>query len=136
MIESNSCDIVLCALALQYIQDWSPAINEFYRVLKSNGLLVLSTEHPFYDFNFFKSKKYFEVENVKCTWKGFGQPVEVNSFRRPLNECISPLTDNGFYIDKLVEPKPTIEFERLDPKHFKELNEFPAFLCIRAVKRN
>jgi ubiquinone/menaquinone biosynthesis C-methylase UbiE len=136
MIESNSCDIVLCALALQYIQDWSPAINEFYRVLKSNGLLVLSIEHPFYDFNFFKSKSYFEVENVKCTWKGFGQPVEVNSFRRPLNECISPLTEGGFYIDKLIEPKPTTEFERLDPKHFKELNEFPVFMCIRAVKRN
>ena len=24
----------------------------------------------------------------------------------------------------------------LDPRHFKELNEFPGFLCIRAVKRS
>jgi len=136
MIESNSCDIVLCALALHYIEDWNVTIKEFYRVLKTGGILVISIEHPFYDFNFFKSTNYFKVENVKCTWKGFGQPVEVNSFRRPLNECLSPLTNNGFYIDKLVEPKPTKEFERLDPKHFKELNEFPAFMCIKAVKRN
>ncbi len=136
MIESNSCDIVLCALALHYIQDWTLTISEFNRVLKSNGILVISIEHPFNDFIFFKSKKYFEVENVKCTWKGFGHPVEVNSYRRPLHECISPLTDNGFYIDKLVEPKPTIEFKKLDPRHFKELNEFPAFMCIRAVKRS
>jgi hypothetical protein len=62
--------------------------------------------------------------------------MDVNSFRRSLNDCISPLTDNGFYIDKLVEPKPTKEFEELDPRHFKELNEFPAFMCIRAVKKN
>jgi SAM-dependent methyltransferase len=136
MVEDNSCDIVLCALALHYIEDWSFTIKEFHRVLKNNGTLVISIEHPFYEFNFFKSKKYFEIENVKCTWNGFGQPVEVNSFRRPLNECISPLTDNGFYIDKLVEPKPTKEFERLDAKHYKELNEFPAFMCIRAVVRN
>lgn len=111
-------------------------IKEFYRVLKPTGILVISIEHPFNDFNFFKSTNYFEVEQVTCTWKGFGPPVEVNSFRRPLHACLSPLTDNGFYIDKLVEPKPAIEFEQVDPRHFKELNEFPAFMCIRAVKRS
>lgn len=136
MIEDNSCDIVLCALALHYIEDWTLTIREFNRVLKNKGILVISIEHPFFEYNYFKSKNYFEVENVKCTWKGFGRPVEVNSFRRPLHECITPLTDNGFYIDKLVEPKPTKEFEQLDPKHFKELNEFPAFMCIRASKRD
>ena len=135
-IATASCDVVLCALALHYVEDWTVTIREFNRVLKPNGTLVISIEHPFFEYSFFKSKKYFEVENVKCTWKGFGRPVEVNSFRRPLGECISPLTDNGFYIDKLVEPKPTIEFKHLDPKHFKELNEFPAFMCIRAVKSN
>lgn len=135
MIADQSCDIVLCALALHYIEDWTVTISEFNRVLKKNGILVISIEHPFYEYNFFKSKRYFEVENVKCTWNGFGKPVEVNSFRRPLNECLMPLTANGFYIDKLVEPKPTKEFEKLDPKHFKELNEFPAFMCIRAVKK-
>ena len=134
MIKDESFDIVLCALALHYVEDWNATIKEFYRVLKPKGYLIISIEHPFFEYNYFKSKKYFEVEHVKCTWRGFGKPVEVNSFRRPLGECIMPLTDNGFYIDKLVEPKPTEEFEKLDPKHFKELNEFPAFMCIRAVK--
>jgi ubiquinone/menaquinone biosynthesis C-methylase UbiE len=136
MVEDQSCDIVLCALALHYVEDWTLTIQEFCRVLKKDGVLVLSIEHPFNDYTFFNSQKYFEVEHVKCTWKGFGQPVEVNSFRRPLGACITPLTDNGFYIDKLVEPKPTLDFERLDPRHFKELNAFPAFMCIRAVKKN
>jgi SAM-dependent methyltransferase len=127
---------VLCALAMHYIEDWTLTIKEFHRVLKSEGKLVISIEHPFFEYNFFKSKEYFNVENVKCTWNGFGLPVEVNSFRRPLNECISPLTNNGFYIDQLIEPKPTLEFEQLDPKHYKELNEFPAFMCIKAIKRS
>ncbi len=136
MIGDHAFDIVLCALALHYIEDWTLTIQEFHRVLKPSGILVISIEHPFNDYIFFKSRRYFEVEHVKCTWKGFGQPVEVNSFRRPLHECLSPLTENGFYIDKLVEPKPTKEFEQLDPRHYKELNEFPAFMCIRAVKRD
>ena len=38
-------------------------------------------------------------------------------------------------IDTLLEPKPVAAFEKLDPKHYKELNEFPAFMCIRAIKK-
>ncbi len=135
MLENESFDIVLCALAMHYLPDWTMTIKEFYRVLKPKGLLVMSTEHPFFEFNYFKSTQYFEIEPVKCTWGGFGKPIEVNSYRRPLSECITPLTDNGFYIDKLIEPKPVAEFQKYDPKHFKELNEFPAFMCIRAVKK-
>lgn len=135
MLETASFDIVLCALALHYVQDWTLTIKEFHRVLKPNGILVISIEHPFFEFNYFKSTHYFEVEHVNCIWKGFGKPVEVNSFRRPLSECLLPLTNNGFYIDKLIEPKPTKEFEHFDPRHFKELNEFPSFMCIRAVKK-
>lgn len=134
-IENESQDIVLCALALHYLEDWTPAIKEFNRLLKKDGILVISIEHPFNDFNFFKSKKYFETEQVKCTWRGFGEPIEVNSYRRSLGECLNPLTENGFYIDKLIEPKPTKEFENVDPRHYKELNDFPAFMCIRAVKK-
>lgn len=135
MCTDAAFDVVLCALALHYIQDWALTIQEFCRVLKPNGTLVISVEHPFFEYNYFNSSAYFDVEHVTCVWKGFGQPVEVNSYRRPLGECITPLTNNGFYIDQLVEPRPVPEFEKLDPKHFNELNSFPAFLCIRAVKR-
>ena len=135
MFADETFDVVLCALALHYVQDWNLTVREFARVLKPNGCLVISVEHPFFEYSFFKSNGYFDVEPVKCTWSGFGKPVEMNSFRRPLGACITPLTDNGFYLDKLLEPKPTAEFEKLDPRHFKELNEFPAFMCLRAVKK-
>ncbi len=135
MLADETFEIVLCALALHYIPDWTVTIREFYRLLKTKGTLVISMEHPFFAFNYFQSSRYFDVEPVKCTWPGFGKPMEVNSFRRPLSECLSPLTDNGFYIDKLVEPKPTKEFEQLDPQHYKELNEFPVFMHIRAIKK-
>ncbi len=134
-VEDQTFDIVLCALAMHYLQDWSATIREFNRVLKPKGHLILSMEHPFFDYTYFKSKRYFDIEPVSCTWSGFSKPVEMNSYRRPLEECIQPLTENGFYIDALVEPKPTKEFEKADPKHFKELNEFPAFMCLSAIRR-
>ena len=135
MFKDQSFDIVICALALHYLEDCSTAIQEFCRVLKKNGRLVISIEHPFFEYNYYKSNAYFKKEAVSCTWRGFGSPIEVHSYRRSLQDCIQPLTANGFYIDELVEPKPEPEFENLDPKHYKELNEFPAFMCIRAVKR-
>lgn len=135
MLKNESFDIVLCALALHYVKDWDFTIKEFARVLKPGGQLVISIEHPFFEFNFFKATQYFATEPVKCTWTGFGDPIEVNSYRRPLQACITPLTDNGFYIGKLIEPRPTEEFEKLDPKHYRELNEFPAFMCIRAIRK-
>ncbi|PHN04874.1 class I SAM-dependent methyltransferase [Flavilitoribacter nigricans] len=132
----GSFDVVLCALAMHYIEDWTATIREFYRVLKPSGQLILSIEHPFFEYLYFKSETYFATEAVRCTWSGFGKPIEVNSYRRPLSACIGPLTENGFYLDKLLEPKPVPEFEKLDPKHFKELNEFPAFMCLRAIRRD
>lgn len=134
-LANESFDIVLCALAMHYIENWDITIQEFQRVLKPNGQLVISIEHPFFDHIYHKSERYFEVEHVKCTWNGFGKPVEINSYRRSLQECLMPLIENGFSIDKLLEPKPVKEFEQLDPKHYKELNEFPAFMCIRAIKK-
>ncbi len=135
MIKDESFDYVLCALAMHYLKDWNLTIREFNRVLKPEGRLIVSIEHPFFEYNYYNSTEYFKTELVKCIWSGFGKPIEMNSYRRSLNNCILPFTENGFYIDKLVEPLPVKEFEELDPKHYKELNEFPAFMCIKAIKK-
>ena len=133
--EDESFDTVFCALAMHYLKDWNPSMQEFCRLLKPNGSLVISIEHPFFEHLYFKSKKYFEVEAVKATWSGFGKRIKMPSYRRPLVECIQPITDNGFYIDQLIEPKPIPEFEKYDQRRFKELNAFPSFMHIRAIKR-
>lgn len=135
MLADGSFDHVVCALAMHYLEDWNSTIQEFHRVLKPNGSVVLSIEHPFFEFLYFKSKRYFEVEAVNATWSGFGKPIQVHSYRRSLHDCIAPLTNNGFYIDQLIEPKPVAEFEKRDPRHFKELNEFPSFIHMRAIKK-
>ena len=134
-LANEKVDLVISPLVLEYIEDWNPVFKEFYRVLKPNGVFVFSINHPFFEFNYFKSDNYFATEKVKCTWTGFGFPVEIESFRRSLTDCIEPLSNNGFFIDKILEPKPTPEFKEHDPKHYKELMAFPAFLCIRALKK-
>ena len=136
MFDDERFDQVLSALAMHYIEDWNPVVQEFHRVLKKGGSVVVSIEHPFFEYTYFKSKKYFQVENVQAIWRGFGGRVKVPSYRRSLMECLKPFTDNGFFIDELVEPLPIAEFEKANPKHYKELQKFPAFMCFRALKRS
>jgi ubiquinone/menaquinone biosynthesis C-methylase UbiE len=135
MFSDESFDLALCALALDYVPDWSAPIREFCRVLKPGGYLVISCGHPFFEYNYNKSENYFALEQVKTVWKGFGKPVEVNSYKRSLQDALGAITDHGFYIDKLVEPRPTAEFAALDPQRFAKLNAFPSFMCVRAGKR-
>jgi SAM-dependent methyltransferase len=134
-LESSSFDIVLSPLVLEYIEDWRSVFAEFHRVLLPEGHLVFSVTHPFWDFTFFKSKNYFATELVGCEWKGF-EPVRVYmpSFRRPLSALLNPLADAGFHLERIIEPKPTEEFERADPESYKQLLQRPAFLSVRARK--
>ena len=81
-----------------------------------------------------EQSNYFEVDRVTYTWRGFGSPVEVPSYRRPLAEIINPLIETGFMLEKVLEPLPTDEFKINAPKDYEELMRQPGFMCIRAVK--
>jgi len=134
-LDSLSFDVVLCPLVLEYIEDWHSVFAEFYRVLRPQGHIVFSVTHPFYDHNYFKSSNYFETELVGGEWRGFESVrVFMPSFRRSLSATFNPLVEAGFHLERILEPKPTDEFKKADPKHYEELSQQPCFLCIRARK--
>jgi len=133
-LESASFDLVLSPLALDYVKDWHGVFGEFFRALKPGGRFVFSLNHPFLDYMNEKSENYFHTERTGCTWYGFGKPVFVPTFRRPLSEVFSPLIDAGFQIEKVVEPLPTEDFRREAPQDYAKVLRRPCFICIRARK--
>jgi hypothetical protein len=66
--------------------------------------------------------------------RGYNAGLRKICFRRSLGATVSPLTEAGFRLEKILEPKPTDEFKKADPKHYEELSRQPCFLCIRAGK--
>lgn len=133
-LDDASFDVVLSPLVLEYVRDWRAVFAEFHRVLATGGHLVVSVTHPFFDFTYFESESYFETERVGAEWRGFGRRVHMPSYRRSLGETLNPFGDAGFFIRRILEPKPTVEFKAADPKHFEELMKQPCFLCISAIK--
>ena len=137
-LRNKSFDIVISPLVIPYIRNLKRLFKEFFRMLRSPGVLVFSDGHPFGDYLFFKkkrkSKNYFKTELVGCTWHGFGVPVYIAGYRRPLNALLNPLIEAGFILDRVVEPLPTEEFRKADPKNYRKLMRMPAFVCVRARK--
>jgi ubiquinone/menaquinone biosynthesis C-methylase UbiE len=134
-VQESMFDAVLSSLVMDYIRDWRAVFGEFHRVLKPGGCFVFSIEHPYHKYDIHRdSSAYFDVDLVEYEWRGFGMPVRVPSYRRPMSEVINPLIEVGFAVDRILEPVPTAAFYREAPEDYDELTRRPGFLCIRAVR--
>jgi len=132
---NETFDLVVCALGLDYVRDWRAVFSEFSRVLRGHGMVVFSIEHPLSDYSLWQARDYFRTEQVQYTWRGFGEPVEMPSFRRSLMEVFNTLGETGFCVDRVVEPLPTEEFKEQDHEEYERLMQRPGFLCLRAWKK-
>ncbi|UCH58175.1 MAG: class I SAM-dependent methyltransferase [Candidatus Bathyarchaeota archaeon] len=133
-IEDASLDLVLASLVMDYVEEWVPIFREFHRVLVGGGVFVFSVGHPFTDARSHGVEDYFRTERVELMWRGFGVPVLMPSYRRPLEAMIEPFSEAGFLVERILEPKPTPEFKEREPEDYERLTKEPGFICIRARK--
>ena len=134
-LKDESFDLVISPLVPDYIFDWHSYFAELSRVLRSKGIVVFSVEHPFDKFQYGTKTNYFQVEKIQEHWRGFGTPVDVPSYRRPLNAMIESLRSSGFSIENIVEALPSDECKTKFPEIYSHTSHFPTFLCFR-VKKN
>jgi SAM-dependent methyltransferase len=122
-----SVDLVLLALAIEYIDDRVAALRELRRVLKQDGALVLSRQHPTSDW-LRKGGSYFDVRVVSETWsKGW----DVRYWLAPLEVTCAEIAAAGFLIERLLEPRPAPEAAAIDPQDYERLSREPGFLAFR-----
>jgi ubiquinone/menaquinone biosynthesis C-methylase UbiE len=134
-LDDESFDCVVAPLVMDYIRDWRAAFGEFQRVLMPGGVLVFSMEHPMMKyFDHQAESNYFHIDRVTCTWRGFGSPVLVPSYRRSLGDVFNPLIAAGFTLERVLEPLPTEAFKNSDPQDYEKLLKEPGFMCVRAVR--
>ncbi len=120
---------------MDYVKEWDPVLREFNRVLKQDGLLVFSADHPFdNDYRFTEQGNYYEVEQVEETWTTFGFELKMPIYRRPLGAMVNPLISAGFKLEKIWEPTPVKEFGSHYPEEYERLCRQPGFVCFRARK--
>ena len=129
-LADDSVDLVLFALALEYVDDRVGALREFRRVLRADGALVLSRQHPTGDW-LRHGGNYFDARVIDETWS---RGWQVRYWLTPLEQTCEELHEAGFLIERLHEPRPLPEAQDVDPEHYERLVREPTgFLAIRAI---
>jgi len=131
-LPDGSVDLVLCALAIEYVDDRVAALREFRRVLRPGGALVLSRLHPTGDW-LRHGGSYFDVRLIHETWS---KRWQVHYWLAPLETTCEEIFQAGFLIERLLEPRPVPEAAALDPEHYERLAREPSgFMAFRLVPR-
>jgi len=122
-------DGVVCAGVLGYLADWRAPLEEFARVLRPGGFLVVSVGHPFSEVNREAASRYFDVERRDPEFD-----VGAELYRRPLEAMVGPLLEAGFRLDDLREPRPTEAYREAAPEEYETVDREPVFLCLRGTR--
>jgi len=127
-----SVDLVLFALAIEYVNDRVAALRELRRVLRPGGALVLSRLHPTGDW-LRNGGSYFDVRVIHETWQKHWQ---VHYWLAPLQVTCEEIFEAGFLIERLVEPRPSPEAAAVDPARYEKVTREPrGFIAFRLVAR-
>lgn len=129
-LSDGSVDRVLFALAVEYVDDRVAALRELRRVLRPDGALVMSRQHPTGDW-LRHGGNYFDTRVIEETWS---RGWQVRYWLTPLEQTCEELHEAGFLIERLLEPRPTAEAASVDADRYAKLCSEPSgFLAIRAV---
>ena len=127
-----SFDLVLLALAIEYVDDRVSALSELRRVLSPCGALVMSRQHPTADW-LSNGGSYFESRIIEETWsKGW----RLRYWLSPLERTCEEINKSGFLIERLLEPRPTTDAATLNPEEYERLQREPGFMTFRLVQRS
>lgn len=125
-------DLVLCALAIEYVDDRLGALRELRRVLRPGGAVVLSRPHPTGDW-LRHGGSYFDVKVIEETWSK-GWPVRY--WLAPLETTCEEFFAAGFLIERLAEARPVPAAASIDPERYERLTREPrGFMTFRLRPR-
>lgn len=133
-LQDNSFDFVMSSLTLDFIEDWDNVMREFHRILKKDGVLLFSVEHPYDNFSANHLDTYFQTLNMEHPYEDFGENVSVWFYKRPLEAMITPVLNSGFQLLALKEPRPTTEFKKVLPDLYEFYMMRPEYLIVKAKK--
>jgi ubiquinone/menaquinone biosynthesis C-methylase UbiE len=131
-----SFDTVTASLVLHYIRDWTTPLREAHRVLREDGVLLISTHHPTVDVAVSDPPApYFDTVLLTDTWHKAGRSFDVSFWHRPLSAVVDAVADAGFVIERVAEPRPDPAAFAQYPELLARMERGPWFLFIRAIKR-
>lgn len=138
----NSFDVIISSLAFHYIEAYEDLMKNINRMLRPNGTLIFTVEHPVFTANGTQDWLYnekgeilhFPVDNYyyegKRTAVFLGE--KVMKYHRTLTTYLNTLLINGFILNQIIEPQPPESMMNLPG--MKDEMRRPMMLIISATK--
>lgn len=145
--DAESFEIIACSLVLDHIEDLGKFFRECFRVLKREGIMILSIPNPV----FYQEESiagiindggivkiygdYFNRRKIVHKWMK-GEMV-VEAFHRPLEDYFSAFLHEGFILKEFSEARPegfSDEWSDFDKKGFEFTSRNPYYLFFKLAK--
>ena len=142
---SEKFDLVISSLAFHYIEDFSGVVKKINDLLNPGGLFVFSQEHPL-STCFTGGNRWTIDENGKKLYANISNYCiekenesawfvdNVKKYHRMFSTIVNTLVEQGFVIEKIIEPYPDKEILSKYPDYEVNLHK-PDFLIIKSSKR-
>ncbi len=137
-------DLIVISLLFPHLkskEDIHNVVKQSSELLSSGGRLVLAEPHPsfdFYmrnrlesgDFNYFESGLSYEFSmNIR------NKELNSTAFHWTLEDYFSALVENGFEVDKIIEPKPTVTSKSVDENWYRDKSRYPSYIIFDCVRK-
>lgn len=126
-VPDATVNLVVCALAVHYVDGRVGALREFRRVLAPGGRVVLSTSHPTADWQW-GGGDYFDQGWLEDTWP---MGLTARWWRQPLQTSFEEFMQAGLAVERLVEPRPVPAMADRHPEDHEKLTRRPWFIAFR-----
>ena len=125
-LQDKSADILISFLAVMYSKDLTLVLNEFKRVLKEQGFIILVVPHPVRKMVKYNNGNYFVKGKQYENWKG----IERFNYYRLFEDYFEAFISCQLKVTQLLEPKPIKEAEETPDS---EIN-YPHFLVFKLTQ--
>ena len=136
---------LISSLAFHYVEDFDGAVKKIYDKLNTGGNFIFSQENPINTTYSGEIPRWTRDENGKKIYVNLSNYARegkresewfvegIKKYHRMFSTIVNTLTENGFIIEKMIEPIPTDEIlERFPEK--EDLFHKPDFLLVKAKK--
>ena len=122
----NKFDIIVGRFSLHYLKNLNRVYEEFNRVLKKGGSLIIVAHHPLLGFMQLGAKNYILQDNIKMNL--YDNNVEINFPHHTIKDYFSETFFKYFTLDYLTE-------EGTEDAEYPNQWKIPGFIAFRAIKR-
>jgi SAM-dependent methyltransferase len=154
-LEQGAFDLIYSSLALHYVDNWLPMLQEIVAALKPGGRLLFSTHHPLkwaaktekskeknsflMGYVKYKQQDKYEVYGDYLTPRAIEDTllgkINITYYNKSISNIFRLLRESGLTVVDIDEPLPINQTKIKKPDFWEVHSRIPLFIIFEAVKR-